>query len=163
LGTLLDTSINGDMIPKTFLQLKGKSVGNFNMACNFHISASLHVIVQYNLNILAIQEHTLWHKELSDGEGTSIEQHSDKWGYFLTISKLQILIIDKQLRACHQETIVFEEGQIIKCCFEVSKEIMPHLFLYMVSLTMVGKNYVLLTETLKRILHSENDRYSRTY
>jgi hypothetical protein len=28
---------------------------------------------------------------------------------------------------------------------------------------MVGKNYVLLTETLKRILHSENDRYSRTY
>jgi hypothetical protein len=119
------------MIPKTFLQLKGKSVGNFNMACNFHISASLHVMVQYNLNILAIQEHALWHKELSDGEGTSIEQHSDKWGYFLTISKLQILIIDKQLRACHQ--------------------------------TMVGKNYVLLTETLKRILHSENDRYSRTY
>jgi hypothetical protein len=31
---------NGDSLPKTFLQLNGIVVGNFNMGCNFHISAT---------------------------------------------------------------------------------------------------------------------------
>jgi hypothetical protein len=35
------TSNNGDLLPKTFLQLKGISVANYNMGCNFSIVATL--------------------------------------------------------------------------------------------------------------------------
>ncbi len=104
--TSIGTSINGDTLSKSFLQLKGIAVGNFNMRCNFHISAAIRIMIQYNLTILAIQEHTPWNRELSEGEIASIEHHCDKWGYFVTLSKLQILIIDKQLTACHCETMV---------------------------------------------------------
>jgi hypothetical protein len=47
------SSMNGDNLPKSFLQLKGISVGNYNMGCHFHISAAIHLLVQYNLQILA--------------------------------------------------------------------------------------------------------------
>jgi len=87
-----DTSVwkiqNGDTFPKTFLQLNCIVVGNFNMGCNFHILAALRIIIQYKLHILAIQEHTSWNRELTAHEITSIEKHCDKWGYFVTISKL---------------------------------------------------------------------------
>jgi hypothetical protein len=76
-------------------------VGNFNMGCNFQLSAALRIIIQYRLHILAIQEHFSWNRELTAHEITSIEKHCDKWGYFVTISKLQIIITDKQLLACH--------------------------------------------------------------
>ncbi len=118
--TSIGTSINGDTLSKSFLQLKGIAVGNFNMRCNFHISAAIRIMIQYNLTILAIQEHTPWNRELSEVEIASIERHCDKWGYFVTLSKLQILIIDKQLTACHCETMVFEEGRVMKSRFEVS-------------------------------------------
>jgi hypothetical protein len=116
------TSMNGDMLPKSFLQLTGIAVGNFNMGCNFHISAAIRIMAQYNLTILAIQEHTPWNKDLSDGEIMSIKRHCDKWGYFVTISKLQILIIDKQIAACHEETVVLEEGRILESRFQISTD-----------------------------------------
>jgi hypothetical protein len=37
----LETSHNGDTLQKSFLQLKGILVANFNMCCNFHIAAAL--------------------------------------------------------------------------------------------------------------------------
>jgi hypothetical protein len=36
-STCDNTSQNGDQLPKSFLQLKGITVGYFNMGCNFHI------------------------------------------------------------------------------------------------------------------------------
>jgi hypothetical protein len=38
------------------------------------------------------------------------------------ISKIQIIIIDKQLSACHRETQTYIEGRCIKCWFEISKD-----------------------------------------
>jgi hypothetical protein len=71
--TSLETSQNGDTLQKSFLQLKGISVANFNICCNFHIAAALQIMIQYDNSILAIQEHTTWNKTLSDIEITSIE------------------------------------------------------------------------------------------
>jgi hypothetical protein len=113
--------MNGDNLPKSFLQLKGISVGNFNMGCHFHISAAIRLLVQYNLQILVIQEHTSWNKELLEAERKSITKHCEKFGYFVTITKLQIVIFDKQLLACHRETTAFEEGRIICSRFQISK------------------------------------------
>jgi len=79
-------------------------------------------MMQHNITILAIQENTAWSKKLSDVEITSIERHCDKWGYWVSISKLQILIIDKQLTACHRETNIYKEGCIIHCRMELAKQ-----------------------------------------
>jgi hypothetical protein len=100
------TSNNGDLLPKTFLQLKGISVANYNMGCNFSIVA------------------TLWlmrNRELSAIEMASIKRTCDKWGFLFKMSKLQILIIDKLLATCHHETNIYEDGWIIKSQFEVSR------------------------------------------
>jgi hypothetical protein len=79
-------------------------------------------MAKYNLSILEIQEHTpCWNRELFENEITLIHKHCDKYGYFATVSKLQIIVIDKQLFACHRETKIFEDGRIIKCRFEVSE------------------------------------------
>jgi hypothetical protein len=43
-----DTSQNGDMLPKSFIQLKGIMVGIFNMGCNFHISSAKLIISSLN-------------------------------------------------------------------------------------------------------------------
>ena len=107
---------------KSFLQLKGISIGNFNMNCNFDIESALCIMMRNELSILAIQEHTPWNKELSTIQITSLNRHCEAWGYFATISKLQILIIDKQLLACHRETMIFEDGRIIKCRFEIANK-----------------------------------------
>jgi hypothetical protein len=42
-------------------------------------------------------------------------------GFFRTISKVQILIIGKQLTTCHHETTSFIDGRLIKSRFEVSR------------------------------------------
>jgi hypothetical protein len=47
-------------------------VGNFNMGCNFHIAAAIRIVIQYNIYILAIQEHTPWSRELTEGKIKSI-------------------------------------------------------------------------------------------
>jgi hypothetical protein len=88
---------DGDKLPKSFLQLKGIILGNFIMGCNFHVSEAIWIMIQYNVSILAIQEHTAWNMELQHFELASIERHCNKWGYFAVISKLQLIIIDKQL------------------------------------------------------------------
>ncbi len=62
--SISDTSLNGDLLPKSFLQLKGISVANYNMGCNFYIAAALRIIMRYNLSILAIHECSSWNKEL---------------------------------------------------------------------------------------------------
>ncbi len=90
-------------------------MGNFIMGCSFHVSAAMRIMIQYNINILAIQEHTAWNRALLPHELRSIERHCDKWGYIVTISKLQILIIDKLLQACHRETTVQQGRRILKC------------------------------------------------
>ena len=92
------------------------------MNCNFHIEAAISIMLQYDLSILAVQEHTPWNSELLPGEIASIERHCDKYGFFISIFALQIPIIDKQLKACHQETELFEEERIIKCRFEISEK-----------------------------------------
>ena len=109
-----------DSLSKTFLQLKGISVGNFNMNCNFRIESAIAIMLQYDLSILAIQEHTPWNRKLLENEILSIERNCEKYGFFVTISDLQIIIIDKQLKACHRNTVTYEEGRIISCRFELS-------------------------------------------
>ena len=119
-ANLYEEQLNADLLPKTFLQLKGISVANYNMGCNFNISAALHIMVHYELSIFAIQEHTPWSRELTDAEHTNIERICDKYGYFVTISKVQILIIAKEIRACHRHTTVYEQGRLILSRFEIS-------------------------------------------
>jgi hypothetical protein len=65
----INTSQNGDKLQKSFLQLKGIIVGNFYMGGNFHISAALQIMIQYNITILAIKNIL----QPLDGEITSIE------------------------------------------------------------------------------------------
>ena len=113
---------NRDVLPKSFLQLKGISIGNFNMGCNFRIDMAITIMIYYKLHMLAIQEHTPWNRELTPGEINSIKRHCDIWGYTVTISPLQILIIDKQLIACHRETSCHEEGRVIKCRLEIARD-----------------------------------------
>jgi hypothetical protein len=113
--------LNGDKLPKTFLQIHGIAIGNYNMGCNFRAASAIRIMIQYNLTILAIQEHTPWNRTLSDAEITSIERHFDKWGYFVSISKLQILIIDKKISACHRESKIHNDGRIIESRFAISE------------------------------------------
>ena len=115
-----DIVLNADDLPLTFLQLRGISVGNYNMNGNFRIETAIRLMFHYKLDILAVQEHTPWNRELFEGEIKSIERHCDRWGFFVTISPLQILIIDKQLTGCHRESKIFEDGRIITSRFEIS-------------------------------------------
>jgi hypothetical protein len=79
-------------------------------------------LIQYDLTILAVQEHTPWNKELTPMEISSMERSCHKWGLSITISKLQILIIDNQVQACQREIDIHEEGRIIKRRFEISSK-----------------------------------------
>ena len=115
-----EESFHGDRLPKSFLQLEGITVANFNMGCNFAIYKAIEIMIQYDLSILAIQEHTAWNKELSDIQIASIERHCDRWGYFVTVSKLQIIIFDKRLQACHRETHTHIDGRLIESRFVIS-------------------------------------------
>lgn len=88
---------------------------------NFRVQAAIEIMIQYKLAILAVQEHTPWNRELLEGEIKAIERHCDHWGYLVTISPLQILIIDKQLKACHSKNTIYEDGRIITSRFEISE------------------------------------------
>ncbi len=80
-------------------------------------------MIHYELTILAIQEHTAWNRKLSNTEITSIERHCDHWGFFVSISELQIVIFDKKkIRACHRDTKIHDNGRVIECHFEISKD-----------------------------------------
>ena len=114
------TNALGDTAPKTFLQLTGITVANFNMACNFRVEKAIGIMIQYDITILAIQEHSPWNKKLSDVEIKSIERHCEHWGYFVTISDLQIVIFDKQILACHRSTTIKAEGRVKSCRFEIA-------------------------------------------
>jgi hypothetical protein len=111
---------NEDTLPKSFLQLQGISIANYNMACNFHIGAALKIMLHHKIHILAIQEHTAWNRNLSEGESNSFKSHCDNYGYLIIIAKLQIVILDKQLQACLRETSIEEEGHLIRCHLEIS-------------------------------------------
>jgi hypothetical protein len=115
-----NTFLNGDMPPLSLLQLQGITVGNFNMACSCHIFAALQIMIKYKIHIMAIQEHTTWNRNLSEEEINSIHRHCNNWGFFATVTKLQILILDKQLWACHQSTNSSEDGRIIVSRFAIS-------------------------------------------
>ena len=78
-------------------------------------------MMQYKLDILAVQEHTPWNRVLLDSEIKSIERHCDSYGFFVFISPVQIIIIDKQLQACHRETQIYNDGRIISSRFEISE------------------------------------------
>jgi len=41
-----EMSNNGDSLPKSFLQLKGISITNYNMECNLNIASALWIIIQ---------------------------------------------------------------------------------------------------------------------
>jgi len=112
----------GDTLPKSFLQLRGISVANFNMGCNFSVAVAIRMMIQCKLSILAIQEHTPWNRELSDMEITSIHHTCEKWGVLVTVMKLQILLIDKQLASNHQTTNIYEDGRLIRCRFEILQD-----------------------------------------
>ncbi len=90
------------------------------MGCNFSITAAIRLMVQYELSILAIQEHTPWNKMLSEPELNSIQRTCDKWGYLISIAKLQLTIIDKQLASCYRGTTTYEDGRIMNSRFEHS-------------------------------------------
>jgi len=92
-------------------------------------------------------------QRILDSTIKSIECQLEKWGYFVTISKLQIIIIDKQLRACHSEKEIFEEGYIVKFHFEISKKSLLHSSQYMVFLNLLEKKYNPSIETSRKIPH----------
>ena len=64
-GSVCTNSLNADKATKSFLQLKGVCIANYYMGCNFNIAATLQLMIQYELSVLAIQEHTPWNRELS--------------------------------------------------------------------------------------------------
>jgi hypothetical protein len=130
-----DIYLNGDSSPKSFLQLSGIIVGNYNMGCNFHASTAIRIMIQHNISFLAIQEHTAWNRNLMEYEIKSIEKHCDRWGYFVYIYKLQILIIDKQLLACHINTCALKEGRVLVSRFQTSHDQCATLYLFMASHT----------------------------
>jgi hypothetical protein len=66
------------------------------MGCNFNIAATISIMVQHDTDILAIQEHTPWNRELFQVEIASIEKTCKRWRFSIIFSKLQLLIIDKQ-------------------------------------------------------------------
>jgi hypothetical protein len=111
-------------IPKTFLALKGISIANFNMGCNFQVFVTLQIKVKYEIYILAIQEHTPWNKELYQFEIDHIQRICEKYGYFAVISKMQILIFDKQLSPCYQETKTYLHGRLLCSTFNIAANTM---------------------------------------
>ncbi len=111
---------------KTFLQIRGISIANYNMACNFNISTALEIMIRYEIFILAIQEHTPWNKELSEGEILSITKTCDRWQYSIIVSKMQLVIIDKQLATCLRSTDTYEDGRIIRLKFEIATKEFAH-------------------------------------
>jgi len=119
-GSVCTNSLNADKATKSFLQLKGVCIANYYMGCNFNIAATLQLMIQYELSVLAIQEHTPWNRELSLMEMAWIEKTCHKWGFSIKISKLQLIIFDQQLATCHQETKVYDNGRIINSRFEIS-------------------------------------------
>jgi hypothetical protein len=125
-NTIMDDSKDdqSETIPKTFLQLKGITVANYNMGCNFGVSATIGIMMRNNINILAIQEHTPWTRQLMESEINHIQRTCEKWEYFATVSKVQILIIAKQLATCIRNTTVHEEGRIIHTRMEVSSNLL---------------------------------------
>jgi hypothetical protein len=114
--------IDADNLPKKFLELKGISIANFNMGCNFHIGATIKIMLQYELYFLAIQEHTPWNKELSQMEIKHIQRMCDNYGFFSIVTKLQILIIDKQLMPSYHNTKAYLDGRILCSTFEISRD-----------------------------------------
>jgi len=111
-----------DNLPKSFLALKGISVANFNMGCNFQVTAALQLTVRYEIYILTIQEHTPWNKELSQIEITHVHKICEKYGYFAIITKMQILIFDKQLSPCYQETKIHLQGRMLCSTLVIAKD-----------------------------------------
>ena len=64
---------------KSFLQLKGISIANYNMGCNFDLSMAIKLMLRYDIYIFAIQEHTSWNRDLTEGEKTSFRKTCDRY------------------------------------------------------------------------------------
>jgi len=47
-------TVLGDKLPKSFLQLSGISVANFNMRCNFRVEKALSIMIHYELETPAL-------------------------------------------------------------------------------------------------------------
>jgi hypothetical protein len=109
-----------DMIPKSFLQLRGISVANYNMGCHFNIGTAIRLMMQNDLFIIAIQVHTPWSRQLSDAEIKSIHRTCDKYQFCATISKVQIILIDKQIPTSTRDTSIHEERRMIQIRLEIS-------------------------------------------
>jgi len=76
--------------------------------------------MRHQVFILAIQEHTAWRRELTEAEKTSYQRTCNRYGFLIFISKLQIIMVDKQLTACIRETDIHEEGRIIRLRLEIA-------------------------------------------
>jgi hypothetical protein len=76
ISNLSCTSQLAGSLPKSFLQLKGISVAIYNMGCNFSNVATIQFLIQYEIAILAIQEHTPWNRTLSATEISSMNIHA---------------------------------------------------------------------------------------
>jgi hypothetical protein len=107
------------MIPKSFLQLRGISVANYNMGCHFNIGTAIRLMMQNDLFILAIQEHTPWSRKLSDAEIKLIHRTCDKYQFCAIISKVQMILIDKQIATSIRDTNIYEEGGMIQIRMEI--------------------------------------------
>jgi hypothetical protein len=78
-----------DTLPATFLALKGISVANYNMGCNFSVDTAITIMNQHQLFILTIQEHSPWNRDLTQLEKECIIKTCDKWAFHIIITKLQ--------------------------------------------------------------------------
>jgi hypothetical protein len=115
----IDTVID---LKKSFLQLRGISVANYNMNCNFYIGTALKLMMRYELYILAFQEHTAWNRELSEAEKISFQKNCAEWGFLIYFSKLQIIILHKQLISCIRHNTTHEDGRIFQLTLEITTD-----------------------------------------
>jgi len=110
-----------ETLPRSFLALKGISIANYNMKCNFSIDIAITLMNKHQLFILTIQEHSPWNRDLTQLEKDYIIKTGEKWAFKIIITKMQIIIIDKQILPCLQGTKEYFDGRIISSEFTITQ------------------------------------------
>ena len=100
----------------------GISVANFNMAGNFDVSIAVNLMMDQNIHILAIQEHSPWGMEMHPGTYQQIIRVCAFNGFLVQVAKHQIIIFNKLLSTIHRYTDDKEEGHICTNMFQIGPQ-----------------------------------------
>ena len=109
-----------EFIPK--IQKGVINVANFNMAGKFNISLAIWIMVNNNIQMPAVQEHSPWGQNTSNKSCHHICRVFEESEYKVQVSKHQIFIIDKSIIVVHQSHSIKEEGCIITNVFQTGKK-----------------------------------------